>query len=82
MDECLNVLSQNKGYQHDEQFVHQVRLQLIAGEIETAKGVTTVPPAFYLKALQLRVEGVKANISPQLQTDGEFSSSSHIKSRD
>ena len=72
MGECLDVLSQNKGCRYDEQFAHQVRLQLIAGEIETARDVTTVPPAFYLKALQLRVEDVKANISPQLQTDGEF----------
>lgn len=70
MDECLDILSQNGECPYDEMFVHQVRLQRIAGEVESARGTTTVPPTFYLAALQLKVNEVKAQISSQLQQDG------------
>ena len=75
MEECLGVLSQNGECPYDEMFAHQVWLQRIAGEVESARGTTTVPPAFYLAALQHKVDQVKGQISPQLQQDGEFEQS-------
>lgn len=33
MDECLRVLDEEKGYLDDEVLVHQVRLQLVTGEV-------------------------------------------------
>ena len=77
MEECLEVLSQNRECPYDEMFAHQVRLQRTAGELENARGTLTVPSAFYLSALRLKVDELKANISPQLQQDGE-SSRPHI----
>ncbi|KAF4764986.1 hypothetical protein HAV15_003992 [Penicillium sp. str.  len=50
-------------------FAHQVRLQRIAGEVENARNTTTCPPAFYLIALQHKVNEVKAQISPHLQQE-------------
>ena len=73
MEECLEVLSQNSEGPYDEMFAHQVRLQRTAGELENARGTTTVPAAFYVAAFRLKVDEIKTNISPQLQQDGEFS---------
>ena len=71
MEECLEIIGQNRECPYDEMFAHQVRLQRIIGEVETARG-TAVPPAFYLAALRVKMDGVKAQISPQLQQDGEL----------
>ena len=73
MEECLEVLSQNRDCPYDEMFAHQVLLQRTAGELENARGTTTVPSSFYVAALRLKMDEIKANISPQLQQDGEFS---------
>ncbi|KGO46093.1 hypothetical protein PEXP_017350 [Penicillium expansum] len=69
MEECLDVLSRSAESPYDEMFAHQVRLQRIAGEVESARSTTTSPPAFYLSALQLKVNEVKAQISPHLQQE-------------
>ncbi|KAL9068817.1 MAG: hypothetical protein Q9161_005904 [Pseudevernia consocians] len=69
MEECLEVLSQNRDCPYDEMFAHQVLLQRTAGELENARGTTTVPSSFYVAALRLKMDEIKANISPQLQQD-------------
>ncbi|KGO68317.1 hypothetical protein PITC_066750 [Penicillium italicum] len=69
MEECLDVLSRSAESPYDEMFAHQVKLQRIAGEVESARSTTTSPPAFYLTALQLKVNEVKAQISPHLQQE-------------
>ncbi|KAL4780056.1 hypothetical protein BJX76DRAFT_361179 [Aspergillus varians] len=69
MEECLDVLSRSAESPYDEMFAHQVRLQRIAGEVESAKGTMTAPPAFYLTALQLKVNEVRAQIPPHLQQE-------------
>ena len=72
MEECLDVLSRSTESPYDEMFAHQVRLQRIAGEVESVRSTTTSPTAFYLTALQNKVNEVKAQISPHLQQEGEF----------
>ncbi|KAJ5752267.1 hypothetical protein N7520_009184, partial [Penicillium odoratum] len=62
MEECLDVLSRSQESPYDEMFTHQ----RIAGEVESARATATAPPAFYLTALQLKVNEVKAQISPHL----------------
>lgn len=71
MDECLELLSKSRASPFDELFIQQVRLQLVAEQVEKAKG-TTVPPAFYLKDLRFKANEIKANLPPHLQQDGEF----------
>ncbi|CAM1508658.1 Fc.00g055060.m01.CDS01 [Cosmosporella sp. VM-42] len=70
MEECLDFLSQNGESLSDEIFVHQVRLQRIAVEVETVRNTTTAPPAFYINALQVKLDQAKSYISPQLLQDG------------
>jgi hypothetical protein len=81
MDECLDILTESRESPSDERFVCQVRLQLLAQRVSRAKlqarGVelangTIVPPGFYLKALQLKLQELKRSISPELQQDGQF----------
>ncbi|OOG00092.1 hypothetical protein ASPCADRAFT_203985, partial [Aspergillus carbonarius ITEM 5010] len=70
MDECLEVLTQNGESPYDEILTHQVRLQRIASEMESIRGTSApVPLAFYLAALQRKVNEVKEGISPELQQD-------------
>ena len=72
MDECLEVLTQNGESPYDEILTHQVRLQRIASEMESIRGTPApVPLAFYLAALQRKVNEVKEGISPELQQDSE-----------
>lgn len=68
MEKCLGILSSSGECPNDELFAHQVRLQLIVGEAESARHATT-PPAFYFKALKLKVDRIKAQISPQLRNN-------------
>lgn len=71
MEESLAILGRRKECVTDESFVHQVRLQLISREIETVRH-PTMPPHFYFKALQARLDGVKSTISPELLEYGEY----------
>ncbi|KAK7954333.1 cystein rich protein [Apiospora saccharicola] len=68
MVETLTILSRRKEYVTDESFVHQIRLQLISREIETDRH-PTMPPYFYFKVLQAKLDGVKCSISPELLED-------------
>ncbi|KPM45559.1 hypothetical protein AK830_g940 [Neonectria ditissima] len=72
MEECLEIVSRGKECSHDELFAYQVRLQRIAGEADEARSTPKVPPAFYISALQHKVDEIKARVSPQLQRDGTF----------
>ncbi|ROV95570.1 hypothetical protein VSDG_05261 [Cytospora chrysosperma] len=69
MEECLELVSQNRECPYDEIFAHQVRLQRVAQEVEIARGTTIVSAAFYSSALRRRVGDIKAQISPHLQQD-------------
>ena len=71
MEESLRILSHGNQTPSDESFVHQIRLQLISSEIETLRH-STVPPHFYLRALQEKLDRVKKAISPELQEDSEL----------
>ncbi|KAK3683405.1 hypothetical protein B0T22DRAFT_467862 [Podospora appendiculata] len=68
MDESLDLLSRGTECPTDESFAHQVRLQLLAREVETARSLT-MPSYFYFKAVQAKLDGIKAAISPHLQDD-------------
>jgi hypothetical protein len=72
MTECLDVLSLSTESPYDEMFAHQVRLQRVAGEVESAKITMASPPPFYLSVLQTKVNDIKTKISPHLQQEGEF----------
>ncbi|KAK8115246.1 hypothetical protein PG999_007315 [Apiospora kogelbergensis] len=72
MEESLTILGHQKESLIDESFVHQVRLQLISNEMETVRH-STVPPHFYLRALQAKLDGVKKAISPEIQKDSSKS---------
>ncbi|KAJ2905281.1 hypothetical protein MKZ38_005794 [Zalerion maritima] len=72
MEECLRVLTTNSESPHDEIFVHQIRLQRIAGDIEAARGAgasTAASLPFYVSAVRRNVDEVKAQISPYLEQD-------------
>jgi hypothetical protein len=71
MEESLSILAHRKECPTDEQFVHQVRLQLISREMETLRQ-PSVPPQFYFKALQAKIDDVKGAISPEFKNDGEL----------
>lgn len=81
MEECLDVLSQHAESPYDEMFTHQVRLQRIVVEVESIRGSTAAPPAFYLTSLQSRVNDIKAQISPQLQQEGNLHLTPNILSQ-
>ncbi|KAF2084027.1 hypothetical protein K490DRAFT_50133, partial [Saccharata proteae CBS 121410] len=66
MNESLVLLSQSTDSPSDELFAYQVRLQVIEREFEFTKA-TTMPPVFYFKALQTKLEEVKATLPPHLQ---------------
>ncbi|KAK3320577.1 hypothetical protein B0T19DRAFT_429931 [Cercophora scortea] len=68
MDESLDLLSRGTECPTDESFAHQVRLQLLSREVETARSLT-MPSYFYFKAVQAKLDGIKAAISPHLQDD-------------
>ncbi|KAJ5166801.1 phosphoketolase 1 [Penicillium canariense] len=72
MDECICALSQSNESPYDEMFVHQVRLQRIVGEVESARETSKAPPDFYLKFLQQKVDEVKTSISSRLREDRKF----------
>ncbi|KAJ5538119.1 hypothetical protein N7494_007598 [Penicillium frequentans] len=69
MTECLDVLSLSPESPYDEMFTHQVRLQRVAGEVESAKLTMASPPPFYLSVLQMKVNDIKTKISPCLQQE-------------
>lgn len=66
MDEYLEILSRSRESVYDELFAHQLRLQRIAGELESAKNTTEIPSSFYVSVLRKRMEDIKAGISPLL----------------
>lgn len=78
MEESLTILGHQKESLIDESFVHQVRLQLISNEMETVRH-STVPPHFYLRALQAKLDGVKKAISPEIQKDSELPSLNYLQ---
>ena len=76
MDECLQVLTDNKAYPGDAVLVIQVRLQLLTDIVTRASGDISYggqssglggPPPLYLKALHSDLEGVKRSIPPELR---------------
>ncbi|KAJ5893433.1 hypothetical protein N7495_005124, partial [Penicillium taxi] len=69
MTECLDVLSRSTESPYDEMFAHQVRLQRVAGEVESAKLTLTSPPSFYLPVFQTKVNDIKTKIPPHLQQE-------------
>lgn len=79
MTECLDVLSLNPESPYDEMFTHQVRLQRVAGEAESAKITMASPPPFYLSVLQTKVNDIKTKISPRLQQECEFITTQFFK---
>lgn len=82
MEECLQTLAEKQECPTDEVLVQQVRLQLIVGkvaqapwhdgEIENAEPIRA-PPAFYLKALQSQLQGIKSKLTPESQLNGKLS---------
>jgi hypothetical protein len=71
MEECLNNLSRNAECPTDEFFALHIRLRLLALEMEKAR-CSSIPPHFYVKAMQSKLDNTKAGIAPHLQNDGQF----------
>ncbi|KAJ5785555.1 uncharacterized protein N7503_010767 [Penicillium pulvis] len=69
MDECIEVLSEQKESMYDEAFVQQVKLQRLAEDIEDIKGRDKLPPAFFSAGLRYRLNDIKMQLSPQLLQD-------------
>lgn len=72
MDECLRILSGNPESTNDEIFVHQIRLQRVAGDLEELKQANTMSPAFYIANLRYRVQDVKSHIPSHLMQDSKL----------
>lgn len=79
MDECLQVLTDNKTHPGDAVLVTQVQLQLLTDIVARATGNVSYggqssqrsgPPSLYLKALHSDLDGVKRSIPPELQNNG------------
>ncbi|KAH9900205.1 hypothetical protein F4778DRAFT_740680 [Xylariomycetidae sp. FL2044] len=68
MSESLEVLSQHSDCPSDLILASQVRLELISREFENAKEAN-IPPAFYLKAFQSKLDNVKTRVPPHLLND-------------
>jgi hypothetical protein len=78
MDECLQVLTDNKAYPGDAVLVIQVQLQLLTDIVsQTTRDVSYSgqssqlggPPSLYLKALHSDLDRVKRSIPPELQNN-------------
>jgi hypothetical protein len=78
MDECLQVLTDNKAYPGDAVLVIQVRLQLVTDMVARATRDVSYGgqsselgglPPLYLKALHSDLDGVKRSIPPELQNN-------------
>jgi hypothetical protein len=70
MEETLAILSRGTECPTDESFAHQIRLQLLSREVESTKAMA-MPPYFYLKAIQAKLDAIKSSIPPHLQNDGQ-----------
>ncbi|KAK7959813.1 uncharacterized protein PG986_004667 [Apiospora aurea] len=69
MQESLVVLDHSKECATDESFLHQIRLQLLAREIESIRHRTAPLHSFYLKAFRSSLDSAKSSIPPNLQSD-------------
>jgi hypothetical protein len=70
MEENLAILSRGTECPTDESFAHQIRLQLLSREVESARSLA-MPPYFYLKAIQAKLDVIKSSIPTHLQIDGQ-----------
>ncbi|KAJ5710068.1 hypothetical protein N7493_009660 [Penicillium malachiteum] len=69
MNECLETLAKSSESINDEIFVHQVRLQRVAGEIDDMKHTGKARSSFYIMSLQHRIDIIKRHMSPRLAKD-------------
>lgn len=71
MEETLAILGRGTDCPTDESFAHQIRLQFLSREVESARSLA-MPLYFYLKAMQAKLDVIKSTIPPHLQNDGQF----------
>lgn len=81
MEQCVQVLNDNKEGPLDDLFLAQVRFQQLSQSLppaawcyeDLARLDSKVPVAFYFKALESNVQRTMAAIPPQAQQDGQSS---------
>ncbi|KAJ5736933.1 uncharacterized protein N7483_002058 [Penicillium malachiteum] len=69
MDECLETLAKSPESINDEIFMHQIRLQRVAGEVDDMKHTGKFPLSFYITSFRHRIDIIKCNISPMVLKD-------------
>lgn len=79
MSECLDALSESEHSRGDKLFAHQVRLQLLSQQVSEvvertgkANESTTLPPDFYLKPFQAKLDELVGAVSFDVHQDSEF----------
>ena len=82
LEECITALGEKEDQPTDKLLIHLVKLQLIVEKAGHAPwheqrddphGSARVPPVFYAKALQARLQDFKANIPVDIQKNGMLS---------
>ncbi|KAJ5724055.1 hypothetical protein N7488_002090 [Penicillium malachiteum] len=69
MNECLETLAKSSESINDEIFVHQVRFQRVAGEIDEMKHTGKARSSFYIMSLQHRIDAIKGYMSARVVKD-------------
>ncbi|SPQ26729.1 2996b653-1133-4681-aa8e-47aec6c8f710 [Thermothielavioides terrestris] len=69
MDECLQVLSQQREWEGDDLLVAQVKVQLIVEELArvTSQSPDAIPASYVLSALRSQLQKIKAQLPPHLR---------------
>ncbi|KAK4126938.1 hypothetical protein N657DRAFT_630866 [Parathielavia appendiculata] len=69
MDDCLQVLSQQREWEGDNLLVAQVKVQLILEQLTrvTSQSTDGIPPGYVLSALRAQVQTIRAQLPPHLQ---------------
>ncbi|KAL4974564.1 hypothetical protein BDW66DRAFT_167646 [Aspergillus desertorum] len=73
MADCLRQVEEQQECINDEILVQQVRLQQITDKLNMATGFTPtsdsiqVPPAFYLRSMQIQLQSIQPRIAPHPQ---------------
>lgn len=76
MDEFLQSLSQKKEWEGDDLLVAQVRIQLTLEQLTRATSQSPDPPGYFLSALRMQLQNIKAQLPHHLQQNGTSSTHS------
>ncbi len=80
MDECLQVLSQQREWEGDDLLVAQVRIQMITEQLTRANAQSPdgIPPHYVLSALRTQLQSTRAQLPLHLQQNGVLLLLSHM----